>query len=78
VIRAAAAAADRLVRLNAATRPADHLRVTHLNRALPRPTAAGHAGRVTTVLLAAVGLVAALVAPSALASGNAGPGDGGG
>jgi hypothetical protein len=78
VIRAAAAAADRLVRLNAATRPADHLRVTHLNRALPRPTAAGHAGRVTTVLLAAVGLVAALVAPSALASGDAGPGDGGG
>lgn len=77
MIRPAIRRTDRPDRLNAATRVADHVRVTHLTRALPRPTAAGQVGRVTTVLLAAVGLVAALVAPSALASGGSGQGAGG-
>lgn len=76
MIRTAWQAGYRRSRLNDAASAADHLRVTHLSRALPHPTAAGHAGRVTTVLLAAVGLVAALVAPSALAAGDSDRGDG--
>lgn len=70
-IRPAEIQARRSARLNDATRVADHVRVTHLTPTLPRPSAAGRTGRVTTVLLASVGLVAALVAPSALASGSA-------